>query len=660
MGASLSLSISQNSQSVANNTSNITVKVIIKWTYGSFNLDNKSGYVKINGTKYSFSKPFNTGRTTSGSATLYSKSVNISHNSDGKKTVSCSASYTTGVSSGTITASGSKTLTTIPRMSTLSVSNGTLGVKQTLTVSRKSSSITHTIVAKCGSSSSTICSKSTDTTPDFIPPISWASNNTSGTSVSVTYTITSYYGSTNLGSYSYSKSCAIPTNIKPSCSITLSDPTGYLEKYGGYVKTKSKVQVVTSTTISYNSPIASYYISANGVTYSSSDITTDYLKTSGSNVISAYVKDKRGRVSETVTKSINVLEYNNPILSVVSNRCDSDGTINEQGAYVKVLFNGRTTSLSDMNKALYILKYKKSTETDYVEVPLSEYENVHDVVDGFYIFEADTGSTYDVLLYLEDNFSSVNVKNTIPTGFTLLHWNANGDGIGLGKMSEGPGIEFGMDTIYSNNKNIYSKSSDSKQLSLLYLSPDNDTVIGYGGYDKNIGYTNIYGNKITINNKDGVLNLNGNGKSRIDFPNGAQIGMNVINDDYKDDLYIHTPGYVAIGGSASTSNGRLYLYQDHINYNASIIRIKNVPIPYYIRSFTISLGTHSANWGGSLNLKTSYLRGIIGWDANGTGMSQVNILALKRESDTSIYLQVQCPLATSSTSAIIVYTLHYQ
>lgn len=657
MGASLSLSISQNSQSVANNTSNITVKVIIKWTYGSFNLDNKSGYVKINGTKYSFSKPFNTGRTTSGSATLYSKSVNISHNSDGKKTVSCSASYTTGLSSGTITASGSKTLTTIPRMSTLSVSNGTLGVKQTLTVSRKSSSISHTIVAKCGSFSSTICSKSTDTTPDFTPPISWASNNTSGTSVSVTYTITSYYGSTNLGSYSYSKSCSIPSDIKPSCSISLSDPTGYLETYGGYVKTKSKVQVITSTTTSYNSPIASYYISANGVTYSSSDITTDFLKTSGSNVISAYVKDKRGRVSDTVTKSINVLEYNNPILTVVSNRCDVDGTINEQGSYVKVLFNGKTTSLNDMNTSSYILKYKKSTEINYIEVPLSEYKNNHDVVDGYYIFEADTGSTYDVLLYLEDNFSSVNIKNTIPTSFTLLHWNSNGNGIGLGKISEGPGVEFGMDTIYSNNKNIYSKSSEGKQLSLLYLSPDNNTILGEGGYVENTGKTYLFGNDVDIYSNSNYINIKN--KTKFLYNNGAEIGMSIV-DGHEDNLYIHTPGYVRIGGGGDNETGKIYMYNDYANYTGNIFRIKSIPIPYYIRSFTISLGTHSANWGGTLSLNTSYLRGIIGWDANGTGMSQVNILALKRKSDTSIYLQVQCPLATSSTSAIIVYTLHYQ
>lgn len=120
MAVTLSLSCTQNSQSISANTSNVTVKVIAKWTAGSFNLEKQPGYVKIDGTKYEFSAAFNTGRTTSGSVTLYTKTVNVKHNSDGKKTLSYSAWYSTLVSSGEITASGSKALTTIPRQATLS------------------------------------------------------------------------------------------------------------------------------------------------------------------------------------------------------------------------------------------------------------------------------------------------------------------------------------------------------------------------------------------------------------------------------------------------------------------------------------------------------------------------------------------------------------
>lgn len=113
MAVSIDITITQNSQNKTNNTSNVTVKVAAKWTYTSYNLNKQSGSCTINGTKYTFTSAFNTGKTTSGSGTIYTKTLDIKHNSDGKKTLSVSASYVSGVSSGTVTDSASKTLTTI-------------------------------------------------------------------------------------------------------------------------------------------------------------------------------------------------------------------------------------------------------------------------------------------------------------------------------------------------------------------------------------------------------------------------------------------------------------------------------------------------------------------------------------------------------------------
>jgi hypothetical protein len=119
MAVSLSISITQNSQSIANNTSNVTVSVVAKWSYGSYNHYQKPGWLKIDGTQYDFTNNFNTGETTNGSKTIFTKTVNVAHAADGSKTLACSASYTTGVSSGTVTASASKELTKIPRAATL-------------------------------------------------------------------------------------------------------------------------------------------------------------------------------------------------------------------------------------------------------------------------------------------------------------------------------------------------------------------------------------------------------------------------------------------------------------------------------------------------------------------------------------------------------------
>lgn len=479
MAVSISLSITQNSQSIANNTSNVTVKVTAKWTYGSFNRNDPSGSCTINGTKYTFTSDFNASQTTSGSQTIFSKTLNIAHGSDGKKTLSCSASYATGVSSGTVTASASKTLTTIPRKSTMSVGNGTLGTAQTLTVTRKSTSFTHTIVATCGSASTTICTKSTSTSISFTPPIAWSSQNTTGTSVSVKYTITTYSGSTSVGSNSYTVSCAIPASVKPSCSLTVSDPTGYLSTYGGYVQGLSKFTVSVSASGSYSSSIKSYRTTANGGTYTASSFTTGAITSSGTLSVSTTVTDSRSRTA-TASKSVSVLAYASPKISAFSvTRCNQDGTANTGGSYMKVTFNSSVTSLSSKNKATYVLKYKKASEASYTSVTLSDYANNYAVSGGSYIFAADSASSYNVTLTLSDNFKSVSSSGTGATASKTISLYNQGKGIAFGKVAETADVLDSQWKIKEQGKLLSDKYT--KYINLYAGNVQNDycyTVIG--------------------------------------------------------------------------------------------------------------------------------------------------------------------------------------
>lgn len=455
MAVSISLAITQNSQSIANNTSNVTVSVTAKWTNGSYNLNSKSGTLIIDGTSYSFASAFNTGQTTSGSAVIATKTVTIAHNSDGSKTLSCSASYVTGVSSGTVTASASKTLTAIARASSLSVGNGTLGTAQTLTVTRQSTGFTHTVTYKCGSASGTICTKSTSTSIGWTPLISLASQNTTGTSVSITFTITTYNGDTSVGSATKTISCSIPATVKPSCTLTISDAMGYAATYGGYVKGKSKFKIAVTPTTSYGSAIASYSVAANGSTYTSSTVTTGVVSSSGTLAISATVKDQRGR-SGSANTTATVLDYTAPTISTLSvGRCDLDGTANDQGAYVKVTFNADITSLGSKNTAAYKLQYKKSSETEYTSVALTAYNGSYSVSGGNYIFAADTGSTYNVALSATDAFGTTVKSTTVSTAFTLMHWLASGLGMAVGKVAELANyFEVGLNALFRKNVQV--------------------------------------------------------------------------------------------------------------------------------------------------------------------------------------------------------------
>lgn len=445
MAVSLTIVINQNSQSVADNTSNVTVKVNASWTYGSYNKLQKSGYLIIDGTKYTFTSSFNTGQSTSGTQTLFTKTVNVKHGSDGKKTLTTSASYTTGVSSGTIAASASKALTTIPRKSTLAASNGTLGTAQTLTVTKQSSGFTHTITYKCGTASGTVCTKSSSTSVSFTPPLTLASQNTTGTSVSVAFTITTYNGDTSLGANSKTISCAIPASVKPSCSIAFSDPTGNFTKYGFYVKGKSKLAVTVTPATAYGSGIASYSSTANGTKYTSASFTTGFLTASGSGSITSTVTDKRGRTG-SATASYTVQNYTAPTISKLSVvRCTENGTEDEHGEYVKATFSASVTALSNKNTAVYTLRYKKASASSFTEVQLTDITGTYTVTNKSRIFSADSSSSYDVEIAVKDDFSTSKRSASASTGFSILHWKTNGRGIGAGKISERDDyFEFGF------------------------------------------------------------------------------------------------------------------------------------------------------------------------------------------------------------------------
>ena len=441
MAVSISLSITQNSQSVANNTSNVTVSVIAKWTYGSFNRTEKSGSLTIDGTKYTFTSAFNTGQSTSGSQTLFSKTVVVEHNANGSKTLSCSASYTSGVSSGTVTTSASKVLTTIPRASSLSAGNGTLGTAQTLTIGRADSTFKHKITYVCGDASGYAAGSSTDfttaTSISWTPPLSLANQNTSGSSVSVTLYLKTYTsGGTQIGSVTKTISCAIPASVKPSCTLEVTDPTGYLTTYGSFIKGLSKFKVVVTPTTSYGSAIASYNTTANGATYTAASFTTGVLKSSGNLAINATVKDKRGRSgSASVTKA--VIDYTAPVIVKLDvDRCNEDGSANEKGDFAKVVFSATVTSLNSKNTAEYVLKYKKSTVDEFEEVGLDEIANSYSVTNKSYIFEADSGSSYDIELSVKDKFNTTKRATSVSTGFVLMHFKADGTGIGIGKIAE--------------------------------------------------------------------------------------------------------------------------------------------------------------------------------------------------------------------------------
>lgn len=348
MAVSISLSVTQNSQSTANNTSNITVKVNYSWTYGSYNRDSSTKYVKINGTKYSFNDAdINPNATTSGSGTLYTKTLNISHNADGTKSVEVYAYVDTDISSGVLTKSTTKTLTTIPRASTVAATSAYVENESTITISRKSSSFTHTLTYSCGDASGTIATKTSSTSVKWKLPTSlYAQIGSTATSKTVTITCKTYKGDDLIGT----KTCTLSAKTSASRNGPTLSPTVTADAttQGLTGNTTTLIKYISTANITFGAAARnSATLKSKKVTNSGKSRTTDgafTAVTSGDFTFTA--TDSRG-YSTSKTISVDLVPYVKLTCALkASMTVDGTMTIKASGSYYDGEFGAATNTLT--------------------------------------------------------------------------------------------------------------------------------------------------------------------------------------------------------------------------------------------------------------------------------------------------------------------------
>lgn len=110
------LTVTETATNAQNNTSTLSIKLVLKRPSAISSSATKTASCTINGTKYTWSGSVGG----SGDKTLISKTQTVTHNSDGSKSINISASIALnitwgGVNLGTISNSGTMTLTKIPR-----------------------------------------------------------------------------------------------------------------------------------------------------------------------------------------------------------------------------------------------------------------------------------------------------------------------------------------------------------------------------------------------------------------------------------------------------------------------------------------------------------------------------------------------------------------
>ena len=279
-------------------------------------------------------------------------------------------------------------------------------------------------------------------------------NVTSGTFTFKLTTKTSSSGS-SVGTSSKTASGTIPSSVKPTISgITLAEATsGLASAFGAYIQNKSAITGTVNASAGSGSSISSYKTTVNGSSYTTRSFTTGVLKTIGTNTISTTVTDKRGRTA-TYSTTFTVIAYSKPSISVFKvERCNADGTLNDEGTAFKVTINSSITALNNKNTSTYTFQYKMSTSDSWTTVgtTLSGYApNTNFVMTNIYL---NIDTSYDFRLTVKDYFESVIKNVNVAESFTLINYSADGKGIAFGGVSEDSNaFDVKLDKMYFSNE----------------------------------------------------------------------------------------------------------------------------------------------------------------------------------------------------------------
>lgn len=384
-----------------------------------------------------------------GSVLLWECDMTVGHDSDGtfsEKSVSCGVLIDTTFSSsgyvGTVTAEGTMTLTAIPRASSMSVGELTLGTTGSAAITAASASFRHDIYLTVGGATACLCydkqgGGSVGITPslgDFAPQITDAAAKTG------TLTLYTFDANRNaLGSKSYNVTVKVPSSAAPDVADGWAKAACYnagtaAASIDAFVQGYSKAQVTfdaSKITTKYGATVKRYKIVCGSVTATASPYLTGVL-TGTSATITCTVEDSRGyTASGTLTVWLN--PYKKPALSDLAlYRSDEDGTANRAGLCI---YAKATLSWSDIGgkNSCSMKGYYRLQSGSY---PAAGTEMTSGVGILLTVAAAAT-STYVAKITAVDSLGNTAAyEATIPTDSVAFHIREGGQGAGFGKYAE--------------------------------------------------------------------------------------------------------------------------------------------------------------------------------------------------------------------------------
>lgn len=479
-----------NRQNVASNSSTVNVQArLITNGYASMWGVTADVTITINGGGAIEHPNINIG--TSSSQLLFAHDYVVGHDSDGRKTVGIQVSVALNAAGyGSSMVAFDLPLPKIERASTATIASSELGKPATITIDRKNSAFKHTLSYNWNGMTGTIATN-VDTSYSWTLPMEFANSIPNATSSWGRVFIDTYNGSTKIGTTEAGFNASIPESVKPTLGgVGLTDAnTAVSNVTSAFVQVLSNIKVTfNNASGAYGSTISNYRaeIVGQNLNTTSNGGTLGLMNFSGAATVRATVTDSRGRTSNPVEVTINVLPYFTPQLSFTAQRGGSAGTT------VTVTRNAKIAPLAvdgkQKNTMKLTFKYKKHSDADYT-VDTGSAGGTWTTVAELVNSQANLGATfngltsYDLIGKIEDAFTSYEFSLTVGTDKFPLSVRPNG--IGLGKVPETADVVDSSWQYYYNNKPIqhYQLTENDGRAIKLNDGTDLDSVTSSGLYN---------------------------------------------------------------------------------------------------------------------------------------------------------------------------------
>lgn len=465
-GYRIRLWIDQVGQNIQNNTSDVRIRLALLnqgWTFASYQC---SGYVDGFGQRIDYSgSPAMFNRNSE--IQLIDRTITVRHADDGAGVFSVHAHFngSGGYSPGNLDIGNQGiTLTTIPRGSSVSVSEGFIGNRVDITIDRKIAGATHTLRYAWGNKQGKIADN-VGTSFKWTIPADFANDIPDATTGRGTIYVDTYVDGKLIQTQSATLTARIVTNnAKPSFTgFTLTDANATTQRIipepTHFVSIMSLVKVAfNGAQAKSGATIAGYYaeivgasnsISTNGGVFREVAVNKDTQMT-----LRGRVQDSRGIWSDWKEVEITFLFYFSPTLKFEVARSGSKSdtlTIKRFAKIAPLSVNG--VQKNAMKLTFTTTKVGTSNVVSDNGQAGGEWSSISE----FKASNANLGKEYPadtsfvVTGKLEDRFSVSEFQTTVPTDKIIMSYDRQG--VGIGKYRENGALDVdGL--IYSGSKLI--------------------------------------------------------------------------------------------------------------------------------------------------------------------------------------------------------------